>query len=140
MKASVTTLDAESAGEVELSDAIFGLEPRADLIQRMVRYQLAKRRAGTHHVQDRSEVTVTGKKMAGHMGDVRVTTQNLKVVKTDIARGLIMVAGAVPGAKGGWITIRDAVKRALPDGVPAPGAFKKRESAAAPVAPAKEAE
>ena len=81
-----------------------------------------------------------GKKMAGHMGDVRVTTQNLKVVKTDVARGLIMVEGAVPGAKGGWITIRDAVKRALPDGVPAPGAFKKRESAAAPAAPAKEAE
>ena len=48
MRASVTTLDAESAGEVELSDAIFGLEPRADLIQRMVRYQLLKRRAGTH--------------------------------------------------------------------------------------------
>jgi large subunit ribosomal protein L3 len=82
-----------------------------------------------------------GKKMAGHMGDVRVTTQNLKVVKTDVARGLIMVAGAVPGAKGGWITVRDAVKRALPDGVPAPGAFKKREAAAAsPAAPAKEAE
>jgi len=68
MKASVTTLDAESAGEVELSDAIFGLEPRADLIQRMVRYQLAKRRAGTHHVQDRSEVTVTGKKMYRQKG------------------------------------------------------------------------
>jgi large subunit ribosomal protein L3 len=81
-----------------------------------------------------------GKKMAGHMGDVRVTTQNLKVVKTDVARGLIMVEGAVPGAKGGWITIRDAVKRVLPDGVPAPGAFKKRESAAAAAAPAKEAE
>jgi len=68
MKASVTTLDAESAGEVELRDAIFGLEPRADLIQRMVRYQLAKRRAGTHHVQDRSEVTVTGKKMYRQKG------------------------------------------------------------------------
>jgi len=81
-----------------------------------------------------------GKKMAGHMGDVRVTTQNLKVVKTDVARGLIMVEGAVPGAKGGWITIRDAVKRALPDGVPAPGAFKKRETAAAAAVPAKEAE
>jgi large subunit ribosomal protein L3 len=81
-----------------------------------------------------------GKKMAGHMGDVRVTTQNLKVVKTDVARGLIMVAGAVPGAKGGWITVRDAVKRALPDGVPAPGSFKKREGTAVPAAPAKEAE
>jgi large subunit ribosomal protein L3 len=51
-----------------------------------------------------------GKKMAGHMGDRRVTTQNIKVVKTDVERGLIMVEGAVPGAKGGWIMIRDAVK------------------------------
>jgi large subunit ribosomal protein L4 len=57
-----------SAGEVELNDAIFGLEPRRDLIQRMVRYQLLKRRAGTHHVQDRSEVTVTGKKMYKQKG------------------------------------------------------------------------
>jgi large subunit ribosomal protein L3 len=81
-----------------------------------------------------------GKKMAGHMGDVRVTTQNLKVVKTDVARGLIMVAGAVPGAKGGWIYVRDAVKRALPKEVPMPGAFKKREGAAAPATAAKEAE
>jgi large subunit ribosomal protein L3 len=81
-----------------------------------------------------------GKKMAGHMGDIRVTTQNLKVVKTDVARGLIMVAGAVPGAKGGWIYVRDAVKRVLPEGVPMPGAFKKREGAAAPAQPAKEAE
>ena len=56
MKAAVTTLDATTAGEVELADAIFGLEPRPDLIQRMVRYQLLKRMAGTHHAQDRSEV------------------------------------------------------------------------------------
>jgi large subunit ribosomal protein L4 len=68
MKASVKTLDAESAGEIELNDAIFGLEPRTDLIQRMVRYQLLKRMAGTHHVQDRSEVTVTGKKMYRQKG------------------------------------------------------------------------
>ena len=82
-----------------------------------------------------------GKKMAGHMGDVRVTTQNLKVVKTDVARGLIMVAGAVPGAKGGWIYVRDAAKRVLPEGVPTPGAFRKREgAAAAPAASAKGAE
>lgn len=65
------------------------------------------------------------KKMAGHMGDVRVTTQNLMVVKTDVERGLIMVRGAVPGAKGGWVYLRDAVKRPLPDGVPVPGAFRK---------------
>ena len=74
-----------------------------------------------------------GKKMAGHMGDTRVTTQNLKIVKTDADRGLIMVEGAVPGAKGGWILVRDAVKRALPDGVPTPGAFRKRENGGAPV-------
>jgi large subunit ribosomal protein L3 len=72
-----------------------------------------------------------GKKMAGHMGDERVTTQNLKIVKTDADRGLIMVEGAVPGARGGWILVRDAVKRALPEGVPTPGAFKKPNGAAA---------
>ncbi|MDP2621670.1 MAG: 50S ribosomal protein L3 [Hyphomicrobiales bacterium] len=65
-----------------------------------------------------------GKKMAGHLGDVRVTTQNLLVVKTDPERGLIMVRGAVPGAKGGWVALRDAVKRALPDDAPVPGAFR----------------
>ncbi|HML92019.1 50S ribosomal protein L3 [Methyloceanibacter sp.] len=77
-----------------------------------------------------------GKKMAGHMGDVSVTTQNLRVVKTDAERGLIMIRGAVPGAKGGWVLLRDAVKRALPDGVPVPGAFRK---SAEDQAPAKEA-
>jgi len=81
-----------------------------------------------------------GKPMAGHMGDVRVTTQNLKIVKTDVERGLIMVAGAVPGAKGGWILVRDAVKRALPDGVPTPGAFKAPATAAAPAPTAEPAE
>ena len=69
------------------------------------------------------------KKMAGHMGDARVTTQNLKVVRTDVERGLIMVEGAVPGAKGGWIEVRDAVKRALPKEAPFPGAFKARGAA-----------
>ncbi|WP_150522895.1 50S ribosomal protein L3 [Roseibium sediminis] len=72
-----------------------------------------------------------GKKMAGHMGDVRVTTQNLKVVRTDVERGLIMVEGSVPGAKGGWIVVRDAIKKALPEGVPMPGAFRAPEGAAA---------
>ena len=66
-----------------------------------------------------------GKKMAGHMGDVSVTTQNLRVVKTDPERGLIMIRGAVPGAKGGWVLVHDAVKRALPEGAPKPGAFRK---------------
>jgi large subunit ribosomal protein L4 len=68
MKADVTTLGAAKAGTVDLSEAIFGLKPRPDLIQRMVRYQLAKRRAGTHHAQDRSEVNVTGKKMYKQKG------------------------------------------------------------------------
>jgi large subunit ribosomal protein L3 len=65
-----------------------------------------------------------GKKMAGHMGDERVTTQNLKVVKTDADRGLVMVRGAVPGAKGGWVLLRDAVKSGMPDGAPTPGAIR----------------
>jgi large subunit ribosomal protein L3 len=64
------------------------------------------------------------KKMAGHLGDERVTTQNLKVVKTDVERGLIMVQGSVPGAKGGWIQIKDAVKRPAHKDVAVPGSFK----------------
>jgi large subunit ribosomal protein L3 len=77
-----------------------------------------------------------GKKMAGHMGDLRVTTQNLRIVRTDVDRGLIMVGGAVPGAKGGFILIRDAVKKTLPDGVPTPGAFRKRGDDTGVAAPA----
>jgi large subunit ribosomal protein L4 len=68
MRAQVWTLDNGSAGEIELSDAIFGLEPRSDLIHRMVRWQTLKRMAGTHHVQDRSEVTTTAKKMYRQKG------------------------------------------------------------------------
>ncbi len=65
------------------------------------------------------------KKMAGHYGNERVTTQNLKVVRTDPERGLILVKGAVPGAKGGWVMLRDAVRKGIPDGAPKPGAFRK---------------
>ena len=65
-----------------------------------------------------------GKKMAGHMGDRRVTTQNLLVVKTDKDRGLIYVKGAVPGSAGSWVLLTDAVKSALPDEAPKPGAFR----------------
>jgi large subunit ribosomal protein L3 len=68
--------------------------------------------------------TFKNKKMPGHMGVERVTTLNLRVVQTDVERGLILVEGAVPGAKGGWITVRDAVKKRLPDGVPKPGKFR----------------
>ena len=67
-----------------------------------------------------------GKKMAGHMGDEKVTTQNLVVAKIDVARGLVMVRGAVPGSKGGWVLVRDAVKKAAPKDLPKPGAFKAR--------------
>jgi large subunit ribosomal protein L3 len=69
--------------------------------------------------------TFKNKKMAGHMGDVRVTTQNLRVVATDPAQGIIMIRGAVPGAEGGFVLIRDAAKRAAPEGVPVPGAVRK---------------
>ena len=75
-----------------------------------------------------------GKKMAGHMGATRVTTQNLQVVRTDADRGLIMVKGAVPGSKGGWVTISDAVKKPVPDNVMLPAALKSDAVAAAKVA------
>ncbi len=77
----------------------------------------------TGQCQDPGKV-FKGKKMAGHLGNERVTTQNLRVVKIDKERGLIMVCGAVPGAKGGWIMLRDAVKKTLPEGAPMPGAFR----------------
>ena len=72
--------------------------------------------------------TFKNKKMPGHMGVDRVTTLNLKVVKTDVERGLILVEGAVPGAKGGWITLRDAVKKKLPKEAPKPGKFRLSEA------------
>jgi large subunit ribosomal protein L3 len=74
------------------------------------------------------------KKMPGHLGAETVTTQNIVVVKTDLGRGLIMVKGSVPGVKGAWVSVRDAVKRKLPDTAPRPGAFKLPEAAAAPAA------
>jgi large subunit ribosomal protein L3 len=93
--------------------------------------------------------TFKNKKMPGHMGVDRITTLNLKVVQTDIERGLILVEGAVPGAKGGWITVRDAIKKKLPKEAPKPGKFrevaadakaeKKAEAAPAAEAPAAEA-
>ena len=65
-----------------------------------------------------------GKKMAGHMGAAKVTTQNLEVVRTDSSRGLIMIKGAVPGSKGGWVTVKDAVKKPTPKDLPYPAALK----------------
>jgi large subunit ribosomal protein L3 len=73
--------------------------------------------------------------MAGHLGVETVTTLNLTVWRVDVARGLILVKGAVPGTEGGFVKIRDAVKMAAPAGIPTPGAFRKAgEESKAPVA------
>jgi large subunit ribosomal protein L3 len=80
--------------------------------------------------------TFPGKKMAGHLGNVRVTTQNLKIVSVDAERGLIMIKGAVPGADGGYVLVSDAKKRAAPKDVPFPAAIKP--GAAVAEAPATE--
>ena len=69
-----------------------------------------------------------GKKMAGHMGDRQRTQQNLEVVRTDAARGLIFVKGSVPGSENGWLLVRDAVKIATPEGLPFPGAILEKKS------------
>ena len=74
--------------------------------------------------------TFPGKKMAGHLGNVRVTTQNLKIVSVDAERGLIMIKGAVPGADGGYVLVSDAKKRALPKEAPFPAALKAAAAAA----------
>lgn len=79
------------------------------------------------------------KKMAGHMGARQRTTQNIEVVRIDAARNLILLKGAIPGPKGGWVSIRDAVKTAAPKDIPTPAAIRgKGGDAAAPQAPAEE--
>ena len=77
----------------------------------------------TGQCQDPGKV-FKGKKMAGHMGAARVTTQNLQVVSTDTDRGLIMIKGAVPGSKGGWVTIKDAAKKPTPENVKLPAGLR----------------
>ena len=86
---------------------------------------------GTGGRQDPGK-TYKNKKMAGHMGADRITTLNLKVVQTDVARGLIMVEGSVPGSAGGWIFVRDAIKKTLHKDAPMPGKFRMASEAAAP--------
>lgn len=76
----------------------------------------------TGQCQDPGKV-FKGKKMAGHMGASRVTVQNLTVVKSDVARDIILVKGAIPGSKGGWVFLNDAVKLPIPAGLPTPGSF-----------------
>jgi large subunit ribosomal protein L3 len=84
----------------------------------------------TGQCQDPGKV-FKGKKMAGHLGAVRVTTQNLQVVRTDAERGIIMVKGAVPGSRGGWVTIKDAVKKPAPADLPKPAAVRAAAAVAA---------
>jgi large subunit ribosomal protein L3 len=71
-----------------------------------------------------------GKKMAGHLGDERVSVQNLQIVRVDPERGLLFVKGAVPGAEGGWVEVRDAAKAALPKEAPKPAAVRQAQAAA----------
>lgn len=88
----------------------------------------------TGQCQDPGKV-FKGKKMAGHMGAERVTTLNLEIVETDDDRGLILVKGSIPGSKGGWVLVRDAVKKSAPEGLPFPAALLGSAAAAeAPVA------
>lgn len=87
----------------------------------------------TGQCQDPGKV-FKGKKMAGHLGAVRVTTQNLQVVRTDSERGLIMVKGSVPGSKGGWVTVKDAVKKATPENLIYPAALRSAAREAARLA------
>ena len=158
MELKVTTLEGKAAGSVELSEGIFGLEPRKDIIQRCVQWQLNKRQAGTHKVQGRADVWRTGKKMYKQKGTGGARHGSARVPQfrgggrafgpvvrshaTDLPKkiralalrhalsakakdgGLILVEGAVPGSKGGWIAVRDAVKKALPKDAPKPGKFR----------------
>ncbi|MFZ5670011.1 MAG: 50S ribosomal protein L3 [Pseudomonadota bacterium] len=84
--------------------------------------------------------TFPGKKMAGHLGQETVTTLNLTVWKVDVERGLILIKGAVPGAEGTYVKVRDAIKKAAPADLPRPGAFRRagEETPAAEAAPAEE--
>ena len=94
---------------------------------------------GTGGRQDPGK-TFKNTKMPGHLGVERVTTQNLRVVRTDVERGLILVEGAVPGHAGGYIFIKDAVKRKAPADLPMPGKFRTNGGASAPVETAPAAE
>ena len=74
--------------------------------------------------------TFKNKKMAGHLGATRVTTQSLEVISADAERGVLMIKGSVPGSPGGYVLVRDAVKRKMPDGLPFPAALRGATPAA----------
>src|SRR5579864_4882580 len=74
--------------------------------------------------------TFKNKKMAGHMGAARVTTQSLEIVAADAEQGILLIKGAVPGSEKGWVLVKDAVKRKSPDGLPFPAALRGAAGAA----------
>ena len=84
--------------------------------------------------------TFANKKMAGHLGDERITTQNLTVVQIDETQGLIFVKGSVPGSDNGWVLVRDSVKLKMPEGLPFPAALRKAANEEKPVEAAPVAE
>ena len=97
-------------GTLELADTTFGVAFNEPLIHQVVTAYLAAARSGTKAQKNRSDVSGSGKKMAGHMGAVNRTQQGLEVVKVDAERHLIAVKGAVPGATGGDVVIRPTTK------------------------------
>lgn len=101
MKADVLTLDAEKAGTVELDDAIFALEARADILHRVVNWQLAKRRAGTHAVKFRADIAATGKKMSRQKGGGNARHGSRRV---NIFRGGGRAFGPIPRDHGFSLT------------------------------------
>lgn len=90
----------------------------------------------TGQCQDPGKV-FKGKKMAGHYGVERKTVQNLEIVRTDVERGLLLVKGAIPGAEGSYVEVRDAVKKAIHADAPAEGSFKAPAKGDAPAADVK---
>src|ERR1700704_3879508 len=74
--------------------------------------------------------TFKGKKMAGHMGAERVTTQSLQIVIADAEQGLLLIKGSVPGSEKGWVLVKDAIKRKAPEGLPFPAALRSDADAA----------
>ena len=92
----------------------------------------------TGQCQDPGKV-FKGKKMAGHMGSVRVTTQNLEVVSTDEENGLILVHGSIPGSKNGWVLLSDAIKKARPKEAPFPAGLVSDAAATEAAVPVEDA-
>ena len=104
----------KAVGDVELSDELFAAPVNAAVLHQVVTAQLAGRRTGTHDTKTRGEVRGGGAKpyrqkgtgMAGRMGNDRVTVQKLTIVRSDAARNLLLIKGAVPGARNAMVVVR----------------------------------